>query len=651
MKLVRDAALPLVTSLLLSLGACLLVILMWQLGWLQNAEFAVYDLFVRGQGDPHATDPRFVLVLQGEKDIKALTFPLPDATLARLIDRIESGTPAVIGLDIYRDVPVPQDGSGLAQLNAALAGTPEAPRKNVIGIFALGSAENPFAIAPPPALATHASRIGFNSLPYDNNAVRRAYVNFLFKQDGDRPLVAYNSFAMSVALAYLRPHGVVPSIKDGLIALGHTVIPPLNTREGGYVREAVDGYQFLIDYRGMRHFTSLSVSDALNADPSLFTNKIVLIGSDAESSNDQHDTPIAPQVPGVEIHAQIVNQLLRAGLQGETPVRGAGFALNAAAVLLCGLGGGTMAFSIRSYLAFAAVGAAAVCALLLAGWLLYAHGLWMIIAAPALAFLLATGLVKAYAVSHEEAQRSQLMDLFSRHMSPVIAEQLWAQRDLYAKGGRPAAQRLVVTVLFTDLKNYSTIAETMTPAELIDWINECTRRLARHVDRNGGIINNYMGDGIMAVFGAPVPHLTEAEQKADATNAVRCALSMADEMKAMNTEWRQQGKPTPGLRIGIYTGVAMAGTLGSDEHLSYSVIGDTVNTASRLESVDKEGQMTGPSGDCRILIGEATYNFIEGTFPARYVGEVNLKGKEAMTRVYKVLDRSDEVEQAFSQRT
>jgi adenylate cyclase len=650
-KLASDAAVPLGTSLLLSLGASLVVMLAWQLGWLQNAEFAVYDMFVRWQGAANAADPRFVLVLQGEQDIKALTFPLPDVTLARLIDRIESGVPAVIGLDIYRDVPVPQDGSGLPQLNTALAGTPEAPRKNVVGIFALGNAANPFAIAPPPALAPHAARIGFNSLPYDNNAVRRAYVNFVFKQNDGRPEVAYYSFATSLTLAYLRQHGVAPSLKDGLIALGHTVIPPLGKSEGGYVREGVDGYQFLIDFRGPRHFTSLSVSDALNADPSLFKDKIVLIGSDAESSNDQHDTPIAPLTPGVEIHAQIINQLLRAGLEGVTPRTGAGFWPNAAILLLGGLGGGAMAFFLRSYIAFAAAGVAAFGALLLGGWLLFIHGLWIMIVAPAVALGIATGLVKAYAVSHEEAQRSQLMDLFSRHMSPAVAERLWKQRELFAKGGRPAAQRLVVTVLFTDLKNYSTISETMTPAELIDWINECTHRLARHVDANGGIINNYMGDGMMAVFGAPAPRLTEAEQKEDATNAVRCALSMATEMKIMNAEWRKQGKPTPGLRVGIYTGVAMAGTLGSDDHLAYSIIGDTVNTASRLESVDKEGLMTGATGDCRILIGESTYHFIDGIFPARYVGEVNLKGKEAITKVYKVLDRPEELEQTFTAQT
>ena len=118
----------------------------------------------------------------------------------------------------------------------------------------------------------------------------------------------------------------------------------------------------------------------------------------------------------------------------------------------------------------------------------------------------------------------------------------------------------------------------------------------------------------------------------------------------MNARWRAEGKPLAGLRVGIYTGEAMAGVLGSDDHLAYSVIGDTVNTASRLESVDKEGVMTSANAECRILIGALTYRFIKDRFPARHVGTVNLKGKAETTEVYNVLDSVAKEEQTNSTR-
>jgi adenylate cyclase len=234
------------------------------------------------------------------------------------------------------------------------------------------------------------------------------------------------------------------------------------------------------------------------------------------------------------------------------------------------------------------------------------------------------------------------MKLFSQRVSPEVAQEIWTHRHLFLQGGRPAAKRLTVTALFTDLKDYSTISEKMPAAELIAWINECTSALAQHVQRNGGFISKFIGDGMLAVFGIPVPRTSEEEIKKDATNAVRCALSMAEEIKTMNARWKIEGKPQAVLRVGIYTGEAMAGELGSEDHLEYTVIGDTINTASRLEGFDKEGQWTGESGECRILIGERTYRYIVDTFFSRYVGKINLKGKQETTEVYRVFNRDED---------
>ena len=155
----------------------------------------------------------------------------------------------------------------------------------------------------------------------------------------------------------------------------------------------------------------------------------------------------------------------------------------------------------------------------------------------------------------------------------------------------------------------------------------------------------FMGDGMMAIFGAPIPRTTEEEKAADAANAVRSAIGMGREVKAMNRRWKSEGKPLAGLRVGIFTGEAVSGDIGSENYVEYSVIGDTVNTASRLESVDKEGTMTKGEQEIRILIGEKTFKYISGQFEAQHVGSVKLKGKSETTEVYNVLDSDSEEEQ------
>ncbi len=299
-------------------------------------------------------------------------------------------------------------------------------------------------------------------------------------------------------------------------------------------------------------------------------------------------------------------------------------------------------FFVRSHFLFGGavlIGAAAV---VFVGWWLFLGGYWTLVATPLAGFLATAIFVKGYAAHYENEERKNVMKLFSQHTSPAVAQQIWEQRHTFLQGGRPAAKRLVVTALFTDFKNYSTISEKMSPTELIAWVNESLGKLAQHVDKEGGFISAYMGDGMMAVFGAPVASTTEEAIKRDATSAVRCALNMADEIKAMNARWRKEGKPLAGLRVGIFTGPAMAGVLGSEGHVAYSVIGDTINTASRLESVDKEGEWTGHGGESRILIGELTHRYTEDTYESRYVGETNLKGKQETTKVYRVYNRDED---------
>jgi adenylate cyclase len=190
----------------------------------------------------------------------------------------------------------------------------------------------------------------------------------------------------------------------------------------------------------------------------------------------------------------------------------------------------------------------------------------------------------------------------------------------------------MATVFFTDLRNFSTVAEKLEPPEVMEWINEYMDALANHVERLGGFINKYMGDAIMAVFGFPVISTDEAGRRRDAVNAVQCALNMGKELCRLNENWQHLGHVQ--MRVGIYSGPALAGCIGSTERLEFTVMGDTVNTAARLEGFDKD---YASEDVCRILIGHPTFELLDGQFRTELVQSIELKGKQARTTIYRVL--------------
>lgn len=238
------------------------------------------------------------------------------------------------------------------------------------------------------------------------------------------------------------------------------------------------------------------------------------------------------------------------------------------------------------------------------------------------------------------------MQLFSRHVSKEVAETIWQQRDQFLDGGRPRSQKMTVTVLFSDLKGFTSVSEKMDPQHLIDWLNTYMESMAQLVMRHSGVIDDYAGDGIKANFGVPLPRANETEIARDATNAVNCALAMEKEMNRLNALWEEKQLPAVGMRIGIFTGPAVAGPLGSSQRLKYTTVGDTVNVAARLESYDKNLAREEP---CRILIGESTLGYLGSNFKAHRIGEVSLKGKDEKITIYHILGKEVDVNHEFQE--
>jgi adenylate cyclase len=170
----------------------------------------------------------------------------------------------------------------------------------------------------------------------------------------------------------------------------------------------------------------------------------------------------------------------------------------------------------------------------------------------------------------------------------------------------------------------------------MDWLNDFMEAMAEAVLAHGGIVDDYFGDGLKADFGVPIPRATDAEVAADAAAAVRCALALEAALARLNASWRERGLPRGAMRVGICTGTATAGSIGSSDRLKYTVVGDIVNVAARLESFD------GAEHDfalrpCRILVADATRARLGEAFQTRRLGEFRLKGKDEVVAVHEVL--------------
>jgi adenylate cyclase len=237
----------------------------------------------------------------------------------------------------------------------------------------------------------------------------------------------------------------------------------------------------------------------------------------------------------------------------------------------------------------------------------------------------------------ERKDREMLMRLFSQNVSPAVAESIWTHREEFMEGRRPRPQKLLATVLFTDFRNFAAISEKLQPPDVMDWVNEYLEALARQVKRHEGVIDKYMGDAIMAVFGFPLALTDKADIRKDACNAVSCALDMGAELRRLNDLWQTRGRSPVRVRVGIFSGPAVAGCIGSSDRLEFTMIGDTVNIAERLESFDKD---YAASDACRILIGHSTLELLDGKFATEFVQTITLKGKAEATTIHRVLGRN-----------
>jgi adenylate cyclase len=320
-------------------------------------------------------------------------------------------------------------------------------------------------------------------------------------------------------------------------------------------------------------------------------------------------------MPGAEFHANVIDALLGGRTIAPAASWLRGFATLGLALLVAAVGAlGTPWVTAIAALALAA-GFAWFATTALAG------GTWLPLVVPLLALALTFLADLAWMYFVEGREKRRVKRLFSRYVSKDVYQQLLASPVEAALGG----QRREMTVLFSDMRGFTTLSESGEAEDLVRQLNQYFTRMVEVVFAHRGTIDKFVGDMVMALYGAPLDDADHAD------HAVQTALAMVRELEQLNRLWAVEGRAALDIGIGINTGEMIAGNIGSDTIMSYTVIGDNVNLGARLESLNKEF-------GTRILISEATRRQLKGHYDLRPLGDVTVKGKTKAVQVFEVRD-------------
>jgi len=626
-------------SLLICISVAVVVVQVRNQGWLQAWDLMAYDYLLNQTVEESGLNENIVIVGISEEDIQSRQeWPLSDQTLAQIIKRILAQSPNAIGIDIYRDMLI---APGTELLTEALRN-----RDNVLLVEKFSSNKSEMAIYPNQGLVNE-HQIGFSDMLIDNDGVVRRGLLFL---NNDERI----SYALSLRLAsiFLANKNIQlrsdPKAPDHLM-LGNVTYIPLEENDGGYVGFDASGYQYFLSYANEKPgFKIISLKELFGNKENLqfMRDKIVIVGVISDSVKDAFITPLNKGknsdnlMPGVVLHAYATNQLINSALLDEKPLSTVSDYWENAWIIFWSLLGASFAIISTTVLRYAILLSIGLCSLLFSTFYVFSQGTWLPVAASLSAFLDVFLLISAYIYIQEKRQRNMVMDLFSRHVSQEVANQVWLQRENIFSDGRLKTQKATATILFTDLVGYTSTAEKMEPEALMEWLNNYMEIMANCVIKHGGMIDDYYGDAIKANFGVPLFKNSELLIKKDVQSAVDCALEMHQELQRMNDMRKTQGLPLIGMRMGIATGSVIVGSLGSKQRLKYTSIGDVVNIAARLESYGRKFNAENRADYCSILLAESTKDFLDDKYKTHAVGELQLKGKEHGLKAYRLMTES-----------
>ena len=665
---------PLVFGLLHAIG-------LLPIGVVQRLDDIIYDARLRATM-PRTLDDRIVIVDLDEKSLAEIGhWPWARNRLAELLDELYGRQKiALLGFDIV--FAEADESSGLKQLQqlaqADLRDQPGFSEKVVQlqssldydGLFAKSLDRRPVVLGfyltsdregrssgvlPSPVMGRESLQgrpITFTSWSgFGSNIARLAkaapvagYFNSITDTDGvvrSIPLVAEykGQYYESLALAMFRMLNGQPSVEPGfprdrLVSRSYQGLESIVLRQGGKVLAIpVDArVATLVPFRGLGgpsggSFRYISATDLLSKRiaPETLKGKLVLLGTTAPGLQDVRVTPVGETYPGVEAHANVISGLLDGNIFVKPD-----YAIGYEVVILI-LSGLALAFALPMLSATRAVLASFAMVVLLIGlnvWLYLGAGLVLPLASALMVAGTAFALNMSYGYFVESRSKRELANLFGTYVQPELVDEMVKDPLRYSM----KATNKELTVMFCDMRGFTKMSETMEPTKLQELLNAVFSRLTDVIQANRGTIDKYMGDCVMAFWGAPV------ETPNHAPLAVKTALEMSAAVRKINEEHRASGIPEIGIGIGLNTGTMCVGDMGSDIRRSYTVIGDAVNLGSRLEGLSKIYGVD-------IVVSETTRRLVT-EFGWQELDKVRVKGKEQAVAIFYPLGVLQEMKKA-----
>jgi adenylate cyclase len=555
----------------------------------QRVEWGLYDRFTTiATRDPHPPDDIVVVAIDEPSFSEmGMQWPWPRRVHARLIDALIRGGARTIVFDLLFDEP-----SALED-DEALADAVGRAGNVVLASDRAITTDRGYEIAqwvePLPPLARAAAAVAAVGVDQDPDGVIRR-VNLTI--DG-RPTLALAAAARQSGFG----------------------VPP----DGDRAR--------LIHFLGAPRRGIVTVSYYQAIEPGLlpadmFRGKVVLVGRSlsAAAALDQPDhfrTPVAVAMPGVEIHASQVDTLLRRRAIVDPFEHMSALLVWAA---LAGIVAAILSFRMPPHIGVAVLGLIFAGASAAAYVALSGYNVRVPIIAPLMAAAGVFTSTSAYRFALGQRERRLIRRAFQHYVAPAIVKQMLDDPSRLKLGGEICE----VTVIFTDLEGFTSVAEGLAPEELRARLSTYFKAMMDVLLAEHATLDKFIGDAIMVYFGCPVADADHPRQ------ACRAALAMQRRLHALNEEWRRIGTPELRMRIGVNTGTAVAGNMGTDEIFNYTILGDCVNLASRLEGVNKQY-------GTRTIIGEDTWARVRQEFETRELDWIRVKGKARPVAIYELL--------------
>jgi adenylate cyclase len=676
-----------ITPLRITAGVIILALALFisDFQFLRLVELKTLDLRMVSRGELQPGRETVIATIDEQSLAELGRWPWPRTILARLVDRLKADGAKAVGFDIVFAEPdananlqildtlsreIQKSGITDANVIRLLSQKRAAADTDAILAQSIGKAENvtlgyffhfarrsnekELAHITKKKIEDNAARIensryamiNSTSSTYDDSFIPRAfapeanireladvaqnsgYFNMLPDRDGSNrwaPLVIafddnyYASLAVSLVQAYLDFPALALNLESygvKTIGIGDITVP---TDESG---------RLLINYMGKaRTFPHYSVADILNGKtpPDTFRDKIVLVGATAVGIYDLRVTPFSSAYPGVEIHATLIDNILhRNFLTHSTTTR----FIDICAIILFGLIIGILIPRLAPITGM--IAAFAVVGVFVAAnfFLFFQFNVWLNLVYPFISMILIYLGITIYHYIHEEREKRKIRGAFQYYLNASVINDMLKDPAKLKLGG----DKKNLSVMFSDIRGFTTISEKLTPEELVALLNEYLTAMTNKVFQYDGLLDKYIGDAIMAVFGAPL------DQADHAHRACLTALGMMKELRALQKKWEQEGRPVINIGIGVNSGDMVVGNMGSEMRFDYTVMGDMVNLASRLEGTNKEY-------GTNIIVSEFTYNMVKDAMCCRELDGVRVKGKLKPVKIYELLcEKKDEAD-------